>query len=206
MTYAREEMASLVAMMIKDGQVVNLGIGMPTMVADYLAHRPVMIHSENGLLGMGPYPYPHEVDAQIINAGKETVTIKKGGSTFDSALSFAMIRSGRIDVAVLGGMQVSIHGDLANWQVPNKKITGMGGAMDLAVGAKKVIVMMQHFDKEGHSKMVKKCDLPLTAKSCVDMVITDLGVFSIDKAMGRFIIEKLANDISPSVLGDDFYG
>lgn len=206
MTYAREEMASLVAMMIKDGQVVNLGIGMPTMVADYLAHRPVMIHSENGLLGMGPYPYPHEVDAQIINAGKETVTIKKGGSTFDSALSFAMIRSGRIDVAVLGGMQVSIHGDLANWQVPNKKITGMGGAMDLAVGAKKVIVMMQHFDKEGHSKMVKKCDLPLTAKSCVDMVITDLGVFSIDKATGRFIIEKLANDISPSVLGDDFYG
>lgn len=205
MTYAREEMASLVAMMIKDGQVVNLGIGMPTMVADYLAHRPVMIHSENGLLGMGPYPYPHEVDAQIINAGKETVTIKKGGSTFDSALSFAMIRSGRIDVAVLGGMQVSIHGDLANWQVPNKKITGMGGAMDLAVGAKKVIVMMQHFDKEGHSKMVKKCDLPLTAKSCVDIVITDLGVFSIDKATGRFIIEKLANDISPSVLGDDFY-
>lgn len=205
MTYTREEMASLVASMIKDGQVVNLGIGMPTLVADYLAHRPVMIHSENGLLGMGPYPYPHEVDAQIINAGKETVTIKKGGSTFDSALSFAMIRSGRIDVAVLGGMQVSIHGDLANWQVPNKKITGMGGAMDLAVGAKKVIVMMQHFAKEGHSKMVKTCDLPLTAKSCVDMVITDLGVFSIDKAKGRFIIEKLAHDVSPSVFGENFY-
>jgi 3-oxoacid CoA-transferase B subunit len=116
-----------------------------------------------------------------------------------------MIRSGRIDVAVLGGMQVSIHGDLANWQVPNKKITGMGGAMDLAVGAKKVIVMMQHFAKEGHSKMVKKCDLPLTAKSCVNIVITDLGVFRIDKATGRFIIEKLAHDVEPSLLGDNFY-
>lgn len=201
MAYTKEEMAKEIANLIEDGQVVNLGIGMPTMVADHLEHRRVMLHSENGLLGMGPYPYAHEVDPQLINAGKETVTIKKGGSTFDSTLSFAMIRGGHVDVAVLGAMQVSSGGDLANWQVPGKKVTGMGGAMDLAIGAKKLIIMMQHFDKDGACKLVKECSLPLTAKSCVDVVVSDLGVFSIDKKSQTFIIETLAPGVKKEDLG-----
>lgn len=196
MGFSREQMAQMVADLIKDGETVNLGIGMPTTVADYLEHRPVMLHSENGLLGMGPYPYEDEVDAQIINAGKETTTIKKGGSTFDSTLSFGMIRGGHIDVAVLGAMQVSANGDLANWQVPGKKVTGMGGAMDLAMGAKKLIVMMQHFDKDGESKLRALCSLPITAQACVDVVVTELGLFEIDKNAGVFIIKKLAPGIS----------
>ncbi len=196
MPFSREEMASIVADMIIDGQCLNLGIGLPTLVADYLEHRPVMIHSENGLLGMGPYPFAHQVDAQIINAGKETVTIKKGGSTFDSTLSFGMIRGGHIDVAVLGAMQVSASGDLANWQVPGKKVTGMGGAMDLALGAKKLIVMMQHFDKDQQSKLVKECSLPLTAKACVDVIVSDYGVFAVDKNAGCFRVIKQAPGLS----------
>lgn len=189
--YSKEEMVRIAAHMIEDGQVVNLGIGLPTLVADALKDRPVMIHSENGLLGMGPYPLEEQVDPQVVNAGKETVTIKNGGSTFDSSLSFAMIRKKRIDIAILGGMQVSRFGDLANWQVPGQKVTGMGGAMDLAIGAKRVIVMMNHYDKEGKAKLVDECHLPLTAKKCVDMVITDLGVFFIDKIKGEFIQKKL---------------
>lgn len=196
MPFSREQMAQIVADMILDGQTLNLGIGMPTMVADYLRHRPVMIHSENGLLGMGPYPLPREVDPQIINAGKETVTIQKGGSTFDSTLSFGMIRGGHIDVAVLGAMQVSEKGDLANWQVPGKKVTGMGGAMDLALGARKLIIMMQHLDKDGHTKLVKECSLPLTAQGCVDYVVTDFGVFFVNKNLGNFEVLQLAPDIS----------
>lgn len=203
MGYTREEMAELVAKtLINDGESVNLGIGIPTLIADFLAHRPVMIHSENGLLGMGPYPYEDQVDPQIINAGKETVTIKKGGSTFDSTLSFGMIRGGHIDVAVLGGMQVSCAGDLANWQVPGKKMTGMGGAMDLAKGAKKLIVMMQHQDKDGQSKLVSECSLPLTAKDCVDAVVTDFGMFMVDRKTKRFIIKSLASGINQDDLGD----
>lgn len=201
MTYSKEEMAQLVAGLITDGQVANLGIGMPTLVADYLGDRPIMLHSENGLLGLGPYPYENQVDAQIINAGKETVTIKKGGSTFDSTLSFAMIRGGHIDVAVLGGMEVSAGGDLANWSVPGKKVTGMGGAMDLALGAKKVIVMMQHHDKEGRSKLVRECTLPLTAQACVDVVVTDCGVFLVDKKERRFTVDRLASGVNePNLL------
>ncbi|MCA9506866.1 MAG: 3-oxoacid CoA-transferase subunit B [Myxococcales bacterium] len=195
MPFSREQMAQIVADMIIDGQTLNLGIGMPTMVADYLEHRPLMIHSENGLLGMGPYPFEHEVDAQIINAGKETVSIKKGGSTFDSSFSFGMIRGGHIDVAVLGAMQVSKNGDLANWQIPGKKVTGMGGAMDLALGAKKLIIMMQHFDKNHQPKLVKECSLPLTARGCVDVVVTDYGVFNINKESGQFEIVQLAPEI-----------
>lgn len=202
MPFTRMEMASCVAELIDDGQAVNLGIGMPTLVADLLAHRPVMLHSENGLLGMGPYPYDDDVDAQIVNAGKETVTIRTGGSTFDSTLSFGMIRGGHIDVAVLGGMQVSASGDLANWQIPKKKVTGMGGAMDLALGAKRLIVMMQHHDKDGLSKLVKGCSLPLTARACVDAVVTDMGVFFIKEGRGRFLIKSLADGIGISDLGD----
>lgn len=201
MAYSKEEMAKVVANLIKDGQVVNLGIGMPTTVANYLEHRPVMLHSENGLLGMGPYPYAHQVDAQLINAGKETVTIKQGGSTFDSTLSFAMIRGGHIDVAVLGAMQVSSAGDLANWQVPGKKVTGMGGAMDLALGAKKLVIMMHHFDKDGQAKLLKECSLPITAKASVDLIVTDLGVFSVDKNAQTFVIETLAPGVSRKDLG-----
>lgn len=205
MSYTREMMAEIVAGLINDGEVVNLGIGMPTLVADYLGSRPVMIHSENGLLGMGPYPYEHEVDAQIINAGKETVTINKGGSTFDSTLSFGMIRGGHVDVAVLGAMQVSARGDLANWQIPGKKITGMGGAMDLASGAKKLIVMMQHVDKDGSAKLVKECQLPLTAQACVDIVVSDFGIFSVDRDRGRFVVSKLAAGISVRDLNDELF-
>ena len=202
--YTEAQMAKIVADLITDGQVVNLGIGMPTLVANELEHRPIMIHSENGLLGMGSYPYAHEVNAQIINAGKETVTIKTGGSTFDSALSFGMIRGGHIDVAVLGGMQVSVTGDLANWQIPGKKVTGMGGAMDLAVGAKKIIVMMTHFDKTGQSKLVSECSLPITALGIVSLIVTNLGIFSIDKINKKFVIEKLATTISKKDLGELF--
>ena len=191
--YTEKQMAKIIADMICDGQVVNLGIGMPTKIADELENRPVMIHSENGLLGMGRYPYEHEVNPQIINAGKETVTIKTGGSTFDSALSFAMIRGGHIDVAVLGAMEVSCMGDLANWQIPGKKVTGMGGAMDLALGAKKIIAMMTHYDKSGRSKLVQNCSLPITALGVVDIIVSDIGVFTVDKTKKRFIIESLSN-------------
>jgi 3-oxoacid CoA-transferase subunit B len=194
-------MAELVAELINDGQSVNLGIGMPTTVADFLEHRPVMLHSENGLLGMGPYPYEHQVNAQIINAGKETTTIKPGGSTFDSTMSFGMIRGGHIDVAVLGAMQVSASGDLANWQVPGKKVTGMGGAMDLAAGAKKLIIMMQHFDRSGEEKLVAECSLPLTARACVNLVVTDLGLFKLNPQDCVFEILKLAPGITPEKLG-----
>lgn len=204
MVFSKEQMAQTVASLIEDGQVVNLGIGLPTTVADFLEHRPVMLHSENGLLGMGPYPYAHQVDSQIINAGKETVTIKKGASTFDSTLSFAMIRGGHVDVAVLGAMQVSCAGDLANWQVPGKKVTGMGGAMDLARGAKKLIVMMQHFDKDGSSKLVNECTLPLTAKSSVDVVVSELGIFIVDKKACCFKIEALAPGVTKAELGELF--
>lgn len=196
MAFSRSEMAQIVADLVNDGESVNLGIGMPTTVANYLEHRPVMLHSENGILGMGPYPYEHEVDPQIINAGKETTTIKKGGSTFDSTLSFGMIRGGHIDVAILGAMQVSASGDLANWQVPGKKVTGMGGAMDLALGAKRLIVMMQHFDKSGEAKLVAECALPLTAKGCVHTVVTDKGVFSVDAKASRFLVIRLAEKVS----------
>ncbi|MBL4817710.1 MAG: succinyl-CoA--3-ketoacid-CoA transferase, partial [Deltaproteobacteria bacterium] len=152
-------------------------IGMPTLVANYLKDRPIMIHSENGLLGMGPFPVAGSEDPQVINAGKQTVTILPGGSVFDSTLSFAMIRGGHVDIAILGAMQVSKQGDLANWSVPGKKITGMGGAMDLVSGSKRVIVMMTEFDKNNQPKLVDKCTLPLTGVGCVDLIITDQGIY-----------------------------
>ncbi len=182
--WSRDELAIKAATFVRDGDVVNLGIGIPTLVANHLGGRDVMLHSENGLLGMGPFPYDGDEDPQVINAGKQTVTVVAGGSIFDSAQSFAMIRGGHVDVAMLGAMEVAENGDLANWQVPGEKVTGMGGAMDLVSGAKKVICLMTHTDKSGGKKLVERCTLPLTGLACVDVVITDLGVFQTHKSPG----------------------
>jgi 3-oxoacid CoA-transferase subunit B len=177
MTYSTEDMARRAAREIPEGSLVNLGIGLPTQVADYLPEGHAWLHSENGLLGMGPFPYEGDEDPNLINAGKQTVTVLPGGSTFDSAASFGMIRGGHVDLAILGAMQVSAGGDLANWAVPNGKVMGIGGAMDLANGCRRVIAMMQHVTKKGEHKLVARCDYPLTATRVVSLVITDLGVF-----------------------------
>lgn len=177
MGYSTEDMARRAAREIPAGSIVNLGIGMPTQVADYLPEGHAWLHSENGLLGTGPFPYEGEEDPNLINAGKQTVTALPGASTFDSAFSFAMIRGGHVDLAIMGAMQVSAAGDLANWAVPGGKVMGIGGAMDLASGCKRLIVMMQHVTKKQEHKLVQRCDYPLTAASVVSMVITELGVF-----------------------------
>jgi 3-oxoacid CoA-transferase subunit B len=175
--FTTEAMARRAAREIPAGSIVNLGIGLPTQVADYLPEGHAWLHSENGLLGMGPFPFEGEEDPNLINAGKQTVTVLPGGSTFDSASSFAMIRGGHVDLAILGAMQVSTSGDLANWAVPGGKVMGIGGAMDLASGCRRVIAMMQHVTKKQEHKLVATCDYPLTAKAVVGLVITDLGVF-----------------------------
>jgi 3-oxoacid CoA-transferase subunit B len=196
MAWDREQIAKKAASFVADGQVLNLGIGIPTLVANHLADKDVFIHSENGLLGMGPFPFEGEEDPQVINAGKQTVTVLPAGSTFDSATSFAMIRGGHVDVAMLGAMEVAQNGDLANWQVPGEKVTGMGGAMDLVSGARRVICLMTHTDKGGGKKLVEKCSLPLTGLACVDTVITDLGVFAVDRAAQRFRVVELAAGVT----------
>jgi 3-oxoacid CoA-transferase subunit B len=187
--------AKRIAQEVKDGMYVNLGIGIPTLVANYLpAGIEVELQSENGLLGMGPFPFDGEEDADLINAGKQTITMLKGSAVFDSAMSFGMIRAQKIDLTILGAMEVSEHGDIANWKVPGKMVKGMGGAMDLVASAKNIIVAMQHCDKAGNSKLLPHCTLPLTGVGCVKKVVSDLGVFDIHD--GAFHLVELAPDVT----------
>jgi len=199
MAWTREQMAKRAARELKNGYYVNLGIGMPTTVANYIPNDiKVTLHSENGMLGMGPFPRENEVDPDLINAGKQTITELPDSSYFDSSLSFAMIRGGHIDLTILGALQVAENGDLANWMVPGKMVKGMGGAMDLVAGVKKIVVLMDHNAKDGAAKLVKECSLPLTGKGVVDMIITELGVFEI--IHGSLHLVEYAPDVTEAEL------